>query len=581
MKKTLLFGINIIALMVFAQMAFGQPAMPAAITIDPGDGTGTGWEEITLTVDPALACTPSGKGSVAGAAKVFMHSAAVLFDGKANFDAKTGWGSVGIDYNAEPKDGIHTEAALLPVGDGTYSITFTPGDYYGVAEGSTIIGITAVFNAGSWDNECKDNADVGCGDFFIPLTYTEPVPALLFKLDLTYQEELGNFDKDVDKAYVIIDGTDYDMGDPLSVGIFPVAKYEYLMKDGLVEGTGFTYKFKMGDTEETVEARKDTVTGSQLTLSHFFNDEEAPVETGSITFKCNLKYFAREDRFDPSTQYVDVAGSLNGWDGTNHHLTDADGDSIWEITVEDLTLYEKIEFKFRIDGSWDAGMHDEHVSNRIAKVRPGERTLTVALDNYIPGWVPVKGAVNMSRAEAAGLFDPEMDYVDVAGTPNSWSGSEDLTDADGNLIYITNNVIAPAGDTAEYKYRINSSWDAGYHDGGNNRKFYVADTTGGVVNATDTVWFDNIALYIDSPRKTNIQEVSVYPNPVQDRLYIDNTFEVERVVVVNVLGQVIRDIRVDSQRFMTIDVSDLGRGIYVLSVYGEKGYKGTAKFMVK
>ena len=581
MKKTLLYGFNVIALMILAQSAIGQLTMPAAITIEPGNGTG--WDEITLTLDPSQACVPDGKGSVAGAAKVFMHSAAVLFDQKEDFEAKSVWGAVGIDYDAEPKDGVHTETALLPNGDGTYSITFTPGDYYGVEEGSTIIGITAVFNSGTWDNECKDNADDGCGDFFIPLTYTDPTPALKFKLDLTYQEELGNFDKDGGKAYVIVDETEYEM-DQLLEGIFPVAKYEYTLKDGLVEGTGFTYKFKMDDTEETVEARNDTVTGSQKTLSHFFNDEEPNVATA--TFKVDMRYYIREGWFDSATQYVDIAGDMNGWDGTDHHLI-AEADSMYSIEISDVNIGTHYNFKFRIDGSWadETSEFPAGGPNRYFTVRSDGGTYSGIYNNYKPGYVPVTLAVNMARAEAAGIFDPETNFLDVAGSMNNWGASDELKESDSASVYVTAiPVLAVAEDSIEYKFRIDASWDDNKHEfpaGGPARKFGVKDTTGGVVNANDTVWFNDIALFIDSPVKQNIHEVSVYPNPVQDRLYIDNTFEVERLMIVNVLGQVIRDIRTDSQMFMTLDVSDLERGIYILSVYGNNDFKGTAKFMIK
>ncbi len=230
MKKTLLVGLNTLALLVFAQIIIGQITMPPAISITPSNGTA--WDQITLTLDPAQACTPAGKGSVAGAAIVKMHSAAYLYDNIADWG--TIWGQIGVDYDKVPKDGIHTAPDLLPNGDGTYSITFVPADFYGVEAGSTVIGITAVFNSGSWDNECKDNGDDGCKDFYIPLTYVNPVPAFKFKLDLTYQETLGNFNKDGGKAYVIVDGTSYEM-EQLLEGIFPVAKYDFTLTSGIIK----------------------------------------------------------------------------------------------------------------------------------------------------------------------------------------------------------------------------------------------------------------------------------------------------------------------------------------------------------
>jgi len=586
MKKQLLFGFHFIALLVMAQMVLGQVTMPAAISISPSNGTA--WDEITLKLDPTKACVPSGKGSVIGAAVVKMHSAAVLFDQKEGFESKSIWGALGVDYDKVPKDGIHTAPDLLPNGDGTYSITFVPADFYGVEEGSTVIGITAVFNGGSWDNECKDFKNDACGDFFIPLTYVNPTPALKFKLDLTYQEELGNFDKDGGKAYVTVDGTEYEM-DQLLEGIFPVAKYEKLLTEGIVKDQVYSYKFKMNETEETIDARTVTATASQQTLSHYFNDE-APVLGVTVTFKVDMKYYMRDSKFDASSQYVDIAGEVNGWDGTNYHLTGPDNDSIYSIDIDGLDVGDTYAYKYRIDGSWSDATSEFPAGgpNRRYTVRSGGGQTYDVYNNYRPGWVPVTLAVNMTRAVSIAQFDPLADFVDVAGTLNGWGGSNQLFDDnpgdDANIYIAIPPVLAKIGDTIQFKFRIDGSWaddKSEFPGGGPNRTLIIADTTGGVVNKPDTVWFNDIPLSVESFRKEKIQEVTIYPNPVQELLYIDNAFEIRQLRLVNMLGQVVRDLRVDSRMFMTIDVSDLNPGIYVLSVYGDNGYKGIAKFMIK
>ncbi len=159
---------------------------------------------------------------------------------------------LGVDYDAKPKEDGFDFPELTPNGDGTYSITFTPAKFYGVEEGSTIIGITCVFNGGTWDSEAKANGTDGCSDFYIPLSYSAPTPALKFKLDLTYQEELGNFDRATGKAYVIVNDTEIEM-DQLLIGIVPDARYEKLLTeaaDGITAETSYSYKFKMDDRKK-------------------------------------------------------------------------------------------------------------------------------------------------------------------------------------------------------------------------------------------------------------------------------------------------------------------------------------------
>ncbi|MCK4689836.1 MAG: lamin tail domain-containing protein, partial [Candidatus Marinimicrobia bacterium] len=76
----------------------------------------------------------------------------------------------------------------------------------------------------------------------------------------------------------------------------------------------------------------------------------APVE---VTFEVDMSVQTILGNFNIASDFVDIAGSFNGWDGTNSVLADADGDTIYSITVLDLYPGESLEFKFRINGSWD------------------------------------------------------------------------------------------------------------------------------------------------------------------------------------------------------------------------------------
>lgn len=580
MRKILQFGLSLILLTIVGQWANAQ-----IVTITPANATG--WEEITLTLDANQACVPDGKQSVVGQSDVRMHSAAFLYNDIDNWGAA--WGAVGIDYDAKPKQEGFDFPSLTDNGDGTYSITFIPAEFYGVEEGTTIIGITAVFNGGSWDYEAKNNGEDGCADFYIDLAYTAPTPALKFKLDLTYQEELGNFDRSTGKAYVIVNDTEYEM-DQLLIGIVPDARYEKTLTeadDGITAETSYTYKFKMDDTEETVVREPVVAKNYQILRSHFFEDLGKPV--GDIKFMVDMRYAAREGLFMPETDYVDIAGSLNEWDGADYHLSDENGDSIYEILVEELALETTVEYKYRINGSWDEDKHEFPSGGpaRHATVIDGVRDAKSIFNNAVPGMVPVTLSVNMSREIDRENFDPKMNYVDVAGSLNGWGGdwNDELYDEDGDGIYITNPpAFAPVnaeGDSMEFKFRINSSWDDDKHEfpgGGPARKFVVADTAGGVVNEAELVWFNDIALGIEEDR-ISLQEVSIYPNPVRDILYIQNKGEMQEIRVNNLVGQEVVRMSLENKSFYELSTSDLETGIYILSVYSEDGRVGVAKFI--
>jgi photosystem II stability/assembly factor-like uncharacterized protein len=73
----------------------------------------------------------------------------------------------------------------------------------------------------------------------------------------------------------------------------------------------------------------------------------------NITFQVNMSYWTDLGKFAPGTDFVDVAGSFNGWGGTPINLEDTNGDTIYEVIVDGFIPDEEIEFKFRINGSWD------------------------------------------------------------------------------------------------------------------------------------------------------------------------------------------------------------------------------------
>jgi hypothetical protein len=215
----------------------------------------------------------------------------------------------------------------------------------------------------------------------------------------------------------------------------------------------------------------------------------------------------------------------------------------------------------------------------------GERNAKSIWNNTVPGYVPVVLSVNMKNEIAKGTFVPKKNFVDVAGTLNGWGGDwgDELYDKEGDSIYVTHPaVMAPiGGDTMEYKFRIDASWDddkSEFPGGGPARKFLVKDTVGGVENKPDVVWWNDVVLGI-SERQIRIEQVSFYPNPVSDFMYIENRVGMQEIRIINLLGQQVVHMRLDNHRSYQLDTGGLDRGVYILMVYGEKGYKGTAKFI--
>ena len=88
----------------------------------------------------------------------------------------------------------------------------------------------------------------------------------------------------------------------------------------------------------------------------------------------------------------------------------------------------------------------------------------------------------------------------------------------------------------------------------------------------------NIDIKEETPENPdeNIEELTssllLYPNPVNDRLYIETEVEVEEVVVYTITGVVVgQQTTVNGQQTSSIDVSNLKNGVYFVKVVTENG----------
>jgi hypothetical protein len=134
--------------------------MPTAITIEPPNATA--YDEITMTFNPEESCFIAG--SLTGASQVYIHSGVALYSGEV-------WQYV-VDFSSLGANGQSAE--LTDNGDGTWSITYIPSEFYGFGPGLIVTNICGVFNNGTWDFDGRDfeEGTVNCTDFFIPLNFS-------------------------------------------------------------------------------------------------------------------------------------------------------------------------------------------------------------------------------------------------------------------------------------------------------------------------------------------------------------------------------------------------------------------------
>jgi hypothetical protein len=442
--------------------------MPAAITITPEDATAE--DTLTLTLNPSLACFQSG--SLVGAPIIYMHSG-VTYNGDT-------WQNV-IPYNGIGHDG--TPTSLTPNGDGTYSITYCPLTFYAFPPGSVVTQICAVFNGGDWNHDARDfNPDIPpeCMDFFIPLAYSGEA-SIDFNVNMNKMINDGMFDPFTQSVYVVIQGltpTDYGLLDLDGDGI-----YSCIVQEGLMIGVTYNYQFRIDEDQyETVQRTLTTIPGT-LNVNVWWNDEIL----GTVTLTVDMSYQIALGNFDPYNDFVDMAGNMNWWLGSGP-MTDMGAGQYSTTFFYDEGLFE---YKFRINGDWATSEFPNGGPNRMAWCQGSILSLFHYYDDYNPDRWPATFEVDMNVEIEAGNFDPDSDYLDVAGTMNGWLGNDFLFDRTwpSENIYTSTLLIDKNYPSLEFKFRINGNWNTSeFPNGGPNRTWTVQDTAGGFINLYPCVY---------------------------------------------------------------------------------------------
>jgi len=476
MKKFTKFLSSLAALMLIAFWVSAQ--MPDAITISPE--TATSDDQLTITFDPSKACTPSGKNSLTTASKICMHS------GYGDI-AGTNWQGV-VDWDKLGKDNTPTE--LTKQGNGTWTITITPKTFYGIPEGVIVTKLTMVFNGcDNWASEGKDkdlDNPPNCKDFFVPIKYKSLKPSILFKVNMNKLLKDGKIDPALDKVYVEIQGKKPELmidvdGSSKTDGI-----YEVLIEDNIDDSTKYNFKFFYAEdttvkkTYETINREVNVAPGKNV-VDVWFNNEPL----AKTTFQLDLSALITAGTFVEGTDFVDVAGSFNGWDGKDHKLTKV-GSGLYavDLTLEPGTTYE---YKFRLNGNWATSEFPGGGPNRKFIGLNKDYTVEHLYDNTHPDRWPIKLVCVMKYQLKSGKYDKTKQFLDVAGNFEGWNGGNILYDWDGDSIYSAEVYVDTNNKTMEFKYRFDGDWGTSeFPGGGPNRQF-----TFKMVNDSFGAWYNN------------------------------------------------------------------------------------------
>ncbi|MFH1689372.1 MAG: glycosyl hydrolase 53 family protein [Candidatus Eisenbacteria bacterium] len=137
-----------------------------------------------------------------------------------------------------------------------------------------------------------------------------------------------------------------------------------------------------------------------------------------VTFRVDMSTQVGHGLFDAASDLVVVRGTFNAWSGVVDVLSDPDTDHVYEFVLELTPGY--YEYKYVIVPSVGPDRWESSIDNRVLTA-VGDAVLDVVwFDDDETVLIPpqdteVLFAVDMSREEASGRFDPGVDLVAVRG----------------------------------------------------------------------------------------------------------------------------------------------------------------------
>jgi hypothetical protein len=217
----------------------------------------------------------------------------------------------------------------------------------------------------------------------------------------------------------------------------------YTITIAMAPNTVYGYKFNVGlgwDGKDENKGNRSVSIGAADTtlLPCFFNNYIAYTgDTTSVTFNIDMQLPAGS-AFDPSTDHVFVAGPFTNWGSGAIEMEDLDNDSIYTVTVDNLISGDLLIYKFihsastAASGTWESPEEGDDYflpdRNRIEGIVDSNNVISRFWNNTDPNVTTGNGniffEVDMSVLTELGVFNPDLDSVQLRGSFNGWNASD-------------------------------------------------------------------------------------------------------------------------------------------------------------
>lgn len=383
-----------------------------------------------------------------------------------------------------------------------------------------------------------------------------------------------------------------------------------------------------------------------------FTDDPTPIggggETFSVKFSVNMSYQITLGNFDPATEYVDIAGNFNEWNGDNYHLETSLEAGIYTITVDGFDADQAVEYKYRINGDWDNSEFPGGGPNRTYTVVAGNNIIPVVWYNDEPPPPPAGGVIADFENDTWGSLTPHVmgcgeydndalhpvdetfmiiDNPDPSGINQSSKVLKFIrrgTDEGGLPWAGFWAQCAPPVNTTETKYVHYMVWKpmvspVKFKLEGASQSEILSTNTQTITNGWQDMVFNfsemadaeygvvalmpdfqdpfetaaNVDIYIDNivvndnpnPIISGIwnnkakNDISMYPNPFTNTIYINLTRDMKSLVISNLMGQQIYTQDNIDKGLINIDASTLHDGVYFITLTDADNKISTSKLL--
>jgi len=330
----------------------------------------------------------------------------------------------------------------------------------------------------------------------------------LFELNMTKAIQDSLFNPGTDSVYVDFTGSLPDL--LLLEG--PDRVFSGLVLQGLDSGTAYHFRFRINETIFDTIDRQVTANPGLTTIQAWWNDEYL----NTTIFNVHLSGIP-DSVFDPETDTVQILGYMTEWKPVQ--LQKVGSSYNYDITfhLDPSILYEYI---FRIEH--DSTYTYEYFGGLNRMFLPPDTTVTVIqyFNNQDTTMILMTFECNMNIQEQLGNFNPETDFLDVAGNFNDWGAWDLLYDPYNTGLYTISMMFDKSligGSPLEFKFRINGSWSSAELDSLDPRSYVLqpVDTNGNP--NTFNCWYNNVGPIVPFP-------------PWATDLYIQGLLEVNQIL---------------------------------------------------